>query len=105
MLVAGTVGTATGDWLGFRSGLGLPLAAVLSTAMRAVAFLALSGPARQGAIAFWVLVVFVRNWGTNGGDLLADSIGLLQGTALSAALTAAMLYGWGPRRQTRPAET
>jgi len=105
MLVAGTVGTATGDWSGFKSGLELALAAVMSTVMLVVAFLALSGPAHQRAIAFWVLVVFVRNWGTNVGDLLADIVGLLQSTVVAAALTAMILYRWGPQRQTRPADT
>lgn len=105
MLVAGTVGTATGDWLGFRSGFGLPLALVLLTVMLVVAFLGLSGLTHQRAIAFWVLVVFVRNWGTNAGDLLADSIGLLQSAVVAAALTATILYRWESQKQIRLAST
>ena len=105
MLVAGTLGTAIGDWLGFRSGLQLSGATVLSTVTLVAALMGLSGPAHQGAITFWLIVVFVRTWGTNLGDLQADIIGLWQSTAVAAALTAIVLYVWGPRSQTQAVPT
>ncbi len=98
MLVAGTLGTAVGDWLAFRSGLELPGAVALSTAVLAAALLTVSGAARRRGIVFWIVVACVRTWGTNVGDFLSDTVGLVQVTAAVAALTVLLLYFWRPGR-------
>jgi uncharacterized membrane-anchored protein len=105
MLAAGTLGTAAGDGLAFESGLGLPVATALSTTVLVVALVALSGPARRRAPAFWVLVVFVRTWATNVGDFQADTVGLLRSTAVIAALMVVILLRWAPQGQMGPTTT
>ncbi len=87
MLAAGTLGTAVGDWLAFLSGLGLLSATVLTTATLVIA---LAARARGQALAFWMLVLTIRTWGTNVGDLLADWVGLWLGFSVTAISTVAM---------------
>ena len=100
MLVAATLGTATGDWLAFRSGLQLTGAAMVSTITLVVAFVTLAGPAHRSAVAFWSTVFIVRTWTTNIGDWQADTIGLWLSTGIAATLTLAVICIWGPRLQT-----
>ena len=75
MLVVGTLGTAIGDWLGFLSGLGLVGATALTTTVLGVALAALAVKARHEVFAFWTLVLVIRTWGTNVGDLSTDAAG------------------------------
>ncbi len=75
MLAVGTLGTAVGDWLAFMSGTGLQGATALTTALLAVALSGLAVNARANVIAFWALVLVVRTWGTNVGDLSTDAGG------------------------------
>ena len=99
MLVAATLGTATGDWLAFASGLGLPDAVILSSVTLVIALIAIAGPAHRSAIAFWSIVFVVRTCTTNVGDWQADTIGLWQSTGIVAVLAVAIIGIWGPRLQ------
>ena len=103
MLAAGTLGTAVGDWLGFQSGLELTGATVLMTVSLGVAFLGLSRRSERQVFAFWALVLAIRTWGTNVGDLLADTAGLWQGFAISVSVTALMVSYLSRRGPARPA--
>ncbi len=103
MLAAGTLGTAVGDWLGFQSGFELTGATVLMTVSLGVAFLGLSRRSERQVFAFWALVLAIRTWGTNVGDLLADTAGLWQGFAISVSVTALMVSYLSRRGPARPA--
>ena len=100
MLVAGTWGTAVGDWLAFGSGLEPAGATILSTLALAVTLGGLSGRAGRDALAFWILVACVRTWGTNLGDLLSDTIGLWQSVGLILAAGVVILFCWAASRRT-----
>ena len=98
MLAVGTLGTAIGDWLAFMSGLGLEGATMLTTVVLVVALAILAVKARGGVFAFWSLVLVVRTWGTNVGDLSTDTVGSWPtfGAATIATLIAfAFLYRSG----------
>jgi len=100
MLAAGTLGTAIGDWLAFISGLGLVGATVLTSATLVAALVTLSTKARGQAIAFWILVLAIRTWGTNAGDLLADRAGLWPAFAVAVIGTTLLVIIFdGPLKQ------
>jgi uncharacterized membrane-anchored protein len=101
MLAAGTLGTAIGDWLAFISGLGLVGATVLTSAILVLALVALTTRARGQAVAFWILVLAIRTWGTNMGDLLADRVGLWLSFGLAVAGTAAVVAIFNDRLRNR----
>ena len=104
MLVAGTLGTAIGDWLAFQSGLGLAGATALTTVLLGGALVALVRHARMRVLAFWTLVLVIRTWGTNVGDLSGDAAGpwpTFGVAAISTLIALVVLY----RPQLWKAET
>jgi uncharacterized membrane-anchored protein len=102
MLIAGTLGTATGDFVA-DAGLGLFYgSAVLTILFGAILFVSW----RFGAMTvpwYWASIVAGRTAGTDLGDLLATRHGLQLGLPLSIAITGALLAGvvllWPQRRE------
>ncbi|MDP9096765.1 MAG: hypothetical protein M3N26_09495, partial [Pseudomonadota bacterium] len=96
MLTAGTLGTALGD--GLADARGLPAAALIA----AVAVGAASGlRARSlvGVVAgYWLLIVAIRTFGTNLGDLFAHRLSLEVSTPLTGAMLLLLLLVWRERR-------
>ena len=98
MLAVGTLGTAIGDWLAFMSGVGLGGATALTTVVLIAALAALAAKARKGVFAFWALVLVIRTWGTNVGDLSGDVAGPwlpFGATAMATLLVFVGLYRSG----------
>ena len=94
MLLAGTFGTAAGDFIAHHTG--LPAATAATTATLA-ALLALRANDRFADKNFyWICVVAVRTAGTNIGDITADPLGLPLATALAALLMLATFLLWRP---------
>jgi uncharacterized membrane-anchored protein len=91
MLTAGTLGTASGDFVADIVGLGLFYgSAVLTVLFGAVLFVAW----RFGGMTkpwYWAAIVAARTAGTTLGDLLASRHGLELGLPLSTAITGSML--------------
>ena len=94
MLVAGTLGTAIGDFVSFRSGLGLPIASVVLSGLVAVALGVGRGGLLAVAVYYWFTVVAIRAAGTAVGDFSAKLIGLAPSTILSGLLLVALLSLW-----------
>jgi len=105
MLVAGTLGTALGDFSSFRSGLGLAGASMALSAL--VAVLIGLGSARLFAsprsqlfafpLYYWAVVVAIRTAGTSVGDYFARVLGLPPSTLVFAALLTIVLALWHER--------
>jgi uncharacterized membrane-anchored protein len=105
MLVAGTLGTALGDFSSFRSGLGLAGASLALSAL--VAVLIGLGSARFFAfprsslfafpLYYWAVVVAIRTAGTSVGDYFARVLGLPPSTLVFAALLTILLALWHER--------
>ena len=89
MLVAGTLGTALGDFCADQAGL------VVSTGCwAAMAVAVLAGVVRQptvGAAWYWTAIVVIRTVGTNAGDFVAGRHGLALGLPVSTSVSAAAL--------------
>lgn len=90
MLAAGTLGTATGDFVQGRSGLGFGpgVAAVITLSAFAIALLL---ALRVGLLSkpwYWAVIVAARTAGTNLGDFLASRRGVGLGLPLSLTCTA-----------------
>ena len=102
MLIAGTLGTATGDFVA-DAGLGLFYgSAVLTILFGAILFVSW----RFGAMTvpwYWASIVAARTAGTDLGDLLASRHGLKLGLPLSTAITGSLLAAivllWPRRRE------
>lgn len=99
MLVAGTLGTAGGDYA--AAVLGLGLSSLLSSLLLACVlglFFKIGSPGRG---FYWAAIAIVRTWGTNIGDLLVGkhgaNLGLYAGTALAGAAFVALLVLWRER--------
>ena len=92
MMLAGTIGTALGDFSSFMSGLGPNLATLALVAAVAV----LIGMRNYGflasAVAYWGIIVVIRMAGTALGDLSASHIGLAQSGAVWAVVLLATLF-------------
>src|SRR3954470_1124606 len=72
MLVAGTLGTALGDFSSFRLGLGLAGASVALSAFVAVLIVLGSGAGLfASTLYYWFVVVAIRTAGTSVGDYFA----------------------------------
>ncbi|MDR3514828.1 MAG: hypothetical protein P4M00_03370 [Azospirillaceae bacterium] len=104
MLIAGTLGTAAGDFA--ADGLGLAVASLFFSAL-VLALVAFGNRIPLHAtIFYWVTIAFVRTAGTNVGDLLAGHEGLHLGLLVSTPLTGALLYlvlqFWKPQPAMRP---
>ncbi len=107
LLVAGTLGTAVGDWMAEGLHLGTGYGTLLLGAMFAVV-LALGWHSRWTTKAgYWLAIIAVRSAGTTAGDWLAfrDDPGLSNGlnlglpvsTAITGVLFIAILVLWKTR--------
>ena len=98
MLVAGTLGTALGDFSADQTGL------VASTCgLAAIWVMTLLGMVQRqpaGAGWYWLAIVVIRTFGTNAGDLITGRHGLALGlpasTSVSAAALVALFVLWQP---------
>jgi uncharacterized membrane-anchored protein len=103
MLIAGTLGTATGDFVAGPLGLGLFFgSAVLIILFAAILFVSW----RFGEMTvgwYWASIVAARTAGTTLGDMLASRHGLQLGLSLSTVITGSLLAGvvllWPQRRE------
>jgi uncharacterized membrane-anchored protein len=89
MLIAGTLGTASGDWVAHSLGLGY--ASVLLVAVFGVVLLTVWRVGGMSVSWYWTGIVAARTAGTTLGDYLAGRHGLDLGLSLSTSLTACML--------------
>ena len=100
MLIAGTLGTASGDWV--AHGLGLGLGSIVLVAIFAVVLLTAWRFGEMSVPWYWASIVAARTAGTTLGDYLASRHGLDLGLSASTALTACMLAAavvlWPHRR-------
>jgi uncharacterized membrane-anchored protein len=104
MLVAGTLGTALGDFSSFRLGLGLVGASLMLSVLVAVLIgLGTSVRLFSFSLYYWLTVVAIRTAGTSVGDYFARVWGLPESTLMFAVVLAAMLMLWRDRsREVSP---
>ncbi|MEJ0070645.1 MAG: hypothetical protein WDO24_20190 [Pseudomonadota bacterium] len=105
MLIAGTLGTAAGDYIADDLGLGLVWGSVLLGGLLAVMLALRSLPGLATKPSYWGTIVMVRAAGTTVGDFLASSrrglgLGLYVSTPCTGLLLVAVLLLW--RKQPRP---
>ena len=105
MLTAGTIGTATGDYVAGPLGLGLAFGSVLLAVFGAVLLVSW----RFGGMSkpwYWASILAARTAGTTMGDLLASRHGFDLGLPLSTVITGSMLAAivifWPHRSQIEP---
>jgi uncharacterized membrane-anchored protein len=91
MLTAGTLGTASGDFVADVVGLGLVYGSVVLIAIFGAVLLAAWRFGEMSKPWYWASIVAARTAGTTMGDLLASRHGLDLGLPLSTALTGSML--------------
>jgi uncharacterized membrane-anchored protein len=93
MLVAGTLGTASGDFTAGNLGLGLSLGSVILLAIFGIVLLV---SLRHGGMTkpwYWASIVAARTAGTTMGDFVASRNGLDLGLPLSTICTCGLLAG------------
>jgi uncharacterized membrane-anchored protein len=104
MLIAGTLGTAIGDYAADMVGLGS--ASIISVAILGLALALGSRLALKTKGSYWTTIVIVRTAGTNVGDYIAGRHGLALGLPVSTPLTGVLLLAtlllWKPRRAVVP---
>jgi uncharacterized membrane-anchored protein len=103
MLVAGTLGTAVGDYSSFGLRLGLPLSTVIVSAVAALILLAGSRRLLTTTPYYWLAVVAILVAGTSGGDWLANGksgLGLPFSTLCAGLLLATTLIVWRKKEST-----
>jgi uncharacterized membrane-anchored protein len=91
MLTAGTLGTATGDFVADVVGLGLTYGSTVLLAIFGVVLLVSWRFGEMSKPWYWASIVAARTAGTTMGDLLASRHGLDLGLPLSTAITGTML--------------
>lgn len=100
MLIAGTLGTASGDWVAHSIGLGF--GSVVLVAVFGVVVLVAWRVGGMSIPWYWASIVAARTAGTTLGDYLASRHGLDLGLSVSTALTgctlAAAVVLWPHRR-------
>ena len=104
MLTAGTLGTVIGDGLGhaFSSvSIGVPISAGISTVVLATLLGIRARTALDPAVSYWIVVVAVRWWGTNVGDILAFVTSLSISLIISGLLLVITLVLWRKRGTQR----
>jgi uncharacterized membrane-anchored protein len=104
MLTAGTLGTVIGDGLGhaFSSvSIGVPISAGISTVVLATLLGIRARTVLNSAVSYWIVVVAVRWWGTNVGDILAFVTSLPISLFASGLLLALTLVLWRKRETQR----
>jgi uncharacterized membrane-anchored protein len=89
MLIAGTLGTASGDWVAHSLGLGF--ASVVLVAVFGVVLLTAWRVGGMSVSWYWTGIVAARTAGTTLGDYLASRHGLDLGLSVRTSLTACML--------------
>jgi len=94
MLIAGTLGTAIGDFVSFRTGFGLFGASIALSGFVAVALSAGRAGLLAVAVYYWFTIVAIRATGTAVGDLSAKLIGLAPSTIFSGLLLMLLLSLW-----------
>jgi uncharacterized membrane-anchored protein len=92
MLIAGTLGTAAGDYVADVLGLGVGPGSVVLCALLAVALSARGLLGLIGRPYYWGTVVVVRSAGTTVGDWFAGRHGLALGLPISTAAWAVALF-------------
>ena len=107
MLIAGTLGTAAGDFIADM--IGLTNACIVTTAALIAIVMARLAAGRADRGSYWVAIVAVRTAGTNLGDYCAGrhglNIGLPADTALFGVLLIGLLVMWPSRAALRPQRT
>jgi uncharacterized membrane-anchored protein len=106
MLTAGTLGTATGDFVAGVPGIGLGFGSVVLMAIFGAVLLVSWRFGEMSKPWYWASIVAARTAGTTLGDLLASRHGLDLGLPLSTALTGSMLAAvvilWPHRSEVEP---
>ena len=101
MLIAGTLGTTSGDWVAHSMGLGF--GSIVLVAIFGVVLLAAWRFGAMSMACYWAAIVAARTAGTTLGDYLASWRGLHLGLSVSTTLTACMLAAavvlWPHRRE------
>lgn len=92
MLVAGTLGTASGDFTSWHLGLGLGLGSIVLVAILLIVLLIAIG-AGMTKPWYWASVVAARTAGTTLGDFVVNQHGLNFGLTLSTVCTCSLLAG------------
>jgi uncharacterized membrane-anchored protein len=93
MLTAGTLGTATGDFVAGNLGLGLGAGSLLLAAIFALVLLLSSRFGSMSKPWYWASIVAARTAGTTMGDFVANQHGLNLGLPLSTVCTCLLLAG------------
>ncbi len=105
MLVAGTLGTALGDFCADQAG--LAVSTFCWAVVWAAVLVAVVRRPSAGLAWYWPAIVAIRTVGTNAGDIVAGRHGLALGlpvsTSVSAAVFVALLVLWQPTRRLAPA--
>ena len=106
MLTAGTLGTASGDFVADVAGLGLFYGSAILAALYGVVLLVAWRFGGMSKPWYWASIVAARTAGTTMGDLFASRHGLNLGLPLSTAITASILAAavilWPHRSETVP---
>ncbi|WP_419728341.1 hypothetical protein [Lichenicola sp.] len=107
MLTAGTLGTAIGDCVADRFGLGPGGGTLVLGPIMVVVLAAGRGSQWSGRLAYWSGIVAVRSAGTTAGDYWVRAPwidpGLPLATACSGAVFVATVLLWRPRRMATAA--
>ena len=100
MLVAGTLGTALGDFSSFRLGLGLAGASLVLSLLVAV-LIGLGSGVRlfSFTLYYWFTVVAIRTAGTSVGDYFARIWGLPESMLVFALVLIGLLMLWRERSE------
>jgi uncharacterized membrane-anchored protein len=106
MLTAGTLGTASGDFVADVADLGLFYGSALLALLYGTVLLVAWRFGGMSKAWYWASIVAARTAGTTMGDLLASRHGLNLGLSLSTAITGSMLAAavllWPHRSETVP---
>ena len=104
MLIAGTLGTALGDFSSFKTGLGLGGASIVLSLLVAVLVAIKSAESPALPLSYCLVVVAIRTAGTSVGDFFAHTVGLWQSavyfTLLFVAFFAATARSSPPPQST-----
>jgi uncharacterized membrane-anchored protein len=91
MLIAGTLGTALGDWVAEELGLGVGLGSILLLAVFGIVLLISIRYGRLAKPWYWLSIIAARTAGTTLGDFVASRHGLNLGLPLSTLSTSLLL--------------
>jgi uncharacterized membrane-anchored protein len=104
MLIAGTLGTALGDWVAEETGLGLGFGSIVLVANLSFVLLISMRMGRMAKPWYWLSIVAARTAGTTLGDFIASRHGLNFGLPFSTLCTSlfliAILVLWKSDRQS-----